>query len=222
MATTKIAATSRATVGTSSAKALRKTGQIPAVVYGHGGPTISLAISLAEIQKALADNTQTFELSVEGKADTVLLCDAQFDLSGEFVTHVDFKRVSATETVEVDVEVRLKGEAIGLKTGGKLDHTNHSVKVKCLPTAIPEFVLGHVDALDLGDILRASELELPAGVELAGNPEQAIAAVQRPGGLEEEAPAEGEGEGGEDGSGMPEVIGKGGDDAEGGEGEGGE
>jgi large subunit ribosomal protein L25 len=182
MATIKIDAVSRASVGTTSAKALRKTGKIPAVVYGHGGPTVSVAIDRAAIEKAMAENAQTFELSVDGTPDTVLLCDAQFDLSGEFCTHVDFKRVSATEAVEVDIEVRLKGTPEGEKFGGKLDHIAHAIKVRCLPGAIPEVIIAEVDGLNIGDMLRASSLPLPAGVTLAGDPEEAVASCHHPGG----------------------------------------
>lgn len=219
MATIKIDAERRATVGTASAKKLRKTGKVPAVVYGHGGDTQSIAIDQAAIEQAMRENAQTFELSVEGKSDTVLLCDAQFDLSGEFCTHVDFKRVSATETVEVEIEVRLKGTPVGEKFGGKLDHIAHAIRVRCLPGAIPEVFIAEVDALEIGDVLRASSLPLPAGVTLAGDPEEAVASCHHPSGG---TGTEGEeaGEGAEGGAAEPEVIGKSGDDA--GDSEGGE
>lgn len=207
MATIQIEATPRATVGTSSAKALRRTGRVPAVIYGHGGPTVSVAISLADIQKALAEHAQTFELSLEGKKDTVLLLDAQFDLSGEYVTHVDFKRVAADVLVEVDIEVRLKGTPVGEKFGGRLDHIAHAIKVTCLPGAIPELLTANVEGLELGDVLRAGEIALPPGVSLAEDPEEAVAACHHPGGeSDEDGGAEGEA-----GEGMPEVIGKSGD-----------
>jgi len=220
MATIKIAAESRTTVGTGSANKLRRTGKVPAVIYGRGGDTIAIAIDRMQIEKAMRENAQTFELSVDGKTDTVLLCDAQFDLSGESCTHADFQRVDATQTVEVDIEVKLKGDAIGIKAGGQLDHALHSIKVRCLPNAIPESVTAIVDGLDLGDVLRAGDLELPAGVELADKPERAIAAVHHPGGEDEAGEGEVDGEGGEGGLSEPEVIGKSEDDD--GDGEGGE
>jgi large subunit ribosomal protein L25 len=207
MATIKIEAVQRDSVGTGSAKVLRRTGKIPAVVYGHGGKTLSIAIDRTQIENAMRENAQTFDLAVDGSSDTVLLCDAQFDLSGECCTHADFKRVAADVLVEVDIEVKLRGDAIGLRAGGKLDHSGHSVKVRCLPNTIPDSVTGHVDGLDLGDVLRAAELEMPAGVELITDPEHAIASVHRPGG---DAEAE---EGEEGAASEPEVIGKGDADA---------
>jgi large subunit ribosomal protein L25 len=96
--------------------------------------------------------------------------------------HVDFMRFSATTRIAVEVEVVFQNEAqcAGLKLGGVLNIVQHEVELICTPGEIPEAVYVDLAGLDIGDVVHAEALKLPAGAELAGEPDATIATIAAP------------------------------------------
>ncbi|HEY2839373.1 MAG TPA: 50S ribosomal protein L25, partial [Pirellulales bacterium] len=125
--------------------------------------------------------------------------ELQWDTFGAHILHVDFTRVSLDERLQIEVPVTLRGESPGVKEGGHIEILQHSVEIECLAVAIPEKVELKVLELGLDQSLRASNIELPAGVTLITDPDTVIVHCALP---VEEKEEEG-GEGAE-----PEIIGR--------------
>ncbi len=216
--------TRRESIGKGAARKTRAAGRIPGVLYGHGEIPVSLSVSAREFDLAVRrqGGNPIIGLTLEGGGEyTALIRAVQYDPLTHDIIHLDFQHISLTETIEVDVPIRLVGLAIGVKdAGGILEPITRELKVRCLPTAIPAHVDVDVSALNIGDSVHVSVISLP-DVTILTDPELTVATVVPPT-VHEEKPAEEavvaeEGEGAE-----PEVIAKGkkeeGEEAEGKEG----
>ncbi len=166
-------------VGTAAAVRLRRTGMVPAVLYGHGEANRHLAIPKTEIQMALRRHAKT--VSLQGAiSDTAMLSAVQFDHLGINVLHLDLIRVNLKESVEVEVPISLHGDAIGLRSNGILLENMHAVLVRCPAGEIPDSLVLEVADLDVGGQMVAGDLSLPAGVELLTPPETVITHIEKP------------------------------------------
>jgi large subunit ribosomal protein L25 len=139
-----------------------------------------------------------FDLSVDGKSETVLVKEVQYDHLGIDVIHVDFARVSLTEKVTVTVPIELKGTPKGEDEGGVLTQVISDLEVECVVTDIPEAIRHNVSDMGIDAVLHVKELTLPPGVRPLADEDQVVATVSVVAD-EEAAPAAAEGE--------PEVIG---------------
>ncbi|MHC4861901.1 MAG: 50S ribosomal protein L25, partial [Planctomycetota bacterium] len=186
---------------------LRRAGELPAALGGGGEESTALAVPSHEFELLHVAGARVVTLQLGKKKVEALIRDIQYDPLGEYVMHVDFDRVVAGQTVEVQVRLETFGEAAGVAAGGVLQTRIESVTVACLPGVIPEHIEVDVQALEVGDGIRAGELVLPEGVTLVSDPADlclAVTAAEAPPEEEEEeveAPVEEE-------EGEPEVIGK--------------
>src|SRR5262245_5156762 len=123
--------------GKREARRLRRAGEIPAVLYGHGEKNFSLVVSAEAMASVVRHGGRVVELAgaVNEKA---LIRALQWDTFGIDVLHVDFTRVSEHERIEVKVSVELRGQAIGAKDGGVVEHFVHEVEIECEALAIPD------------------------------------------------------------------------------------
>lgn len=166
--------------GSRAMRKLRRSGQVPAVIYGRGGDNIALAIARHQFAEALHSRANVFELQLDDKVETALIHDIQHDALGDEILHVDFLRVSLTERVEVSVRIELHGEAKGTSAGGVLNFVLHEVTVECLPTDIPEKIRVEIGGLDINQQVLIKDLVLPEHVRVIGDPEAVVVAVQPP------------------------------------------
>lgn len=156
----------REQTGSLRMKRLRQSGQIPAVLYGHGQENIMLTLSSKELNKAIDHGS--YIVALKGAAnESALIKDVQWDAFGIHVVHVDLTRVDATEAVDVTLPIVLKGEAAGTKTGGEVNFLVHEVRVHCPANVIPENIVLSVVDLDIDQALNMGDLTLPAGASLA-------------------------------------------------------
>ena len=200
MATMK--ATKRTEVGTNKVKQLRKLGNIPGIIYGHGVIPEAVTIAGHEVELALQHGDRLLELDVEGKVENVLIKDLQYDTFGNEILHVDFNRVDLNELVEVTVTVTLGGTPQGVKDGGVLQQSVADIRIECPVQHIPEEIKILVTGLQLDERMNLGQIELPEGVRLLDDPETLLCSVQMLAEEPEEAPAEGEE------TAAPEVIGE--------------
>lgn len=177
MATTTLMAEPRTALGSGPAKALRRAGRVPAVLYGHGEATVHLSVDQLTTFKVLQAHAQTVELQLDGQSQLALIQDADFDLAGERLTHVDFYRVRADEAVEVEIELKLVGQSKGEKDGGVVDLALHRLTVRCLPGDIPELLELKMEPFEIGAVIRAKDILLPAAVTLVTPPEVAVVSI---------------------------------------------
>ncbi|MGC4005794.1 MAG: 50S ribosomal protein L25 [Pirellulales bacterium] len=135
----------RNAVGSQANRKLRRTGKVPAILYGHGQDNVNLSICAEALGTALRHHSRLVQLE-GGVNESALIKDLAYDTFGMDVLHVDFARVSTDERIEVEVAVELKGTALGAKSGGVIIQPLHEVLVECLAVAIPEKLLLNVGA----------------------------------------------------------------------------
>jgi large subunit ribosomal protein L25 len=193
----------RKLVGTNASKQLRKQGLVPAVIYGHGEATASLSVPGDTLAKAIRHGVRIYDVTLAGAVQKALLREIQWDPLGHAILHADFYRVSADETITLDVRVELRGTAPGVTAGGVLVQQVHSLSVECLIVNIPESIRVTLTELQIDQAIHVRDLKLPEGVKVKNDPEAIIVQVSQKV-VEEVVPAAAPaGEAAE-----PEVIGK--------------
>ena len=168
--------------GKNEARRLRQTGQVPAVLYGGKGNSITLALNakqIGAILRSASGHNTLFQVDLAGKHEPAILKDWQVDpLSGKLL-HVDLLRVAMDVRMRVKVPVHTFGEPAGVKQqGGVFEVVTREVEIECLPTDIPTEFKVDVSELMLGKQLRASELAMDgAKMKLITDPERVLAHV---------------------------------------------
>src|SRR5205085_4434164 len=128
----------RSASGSAAAIKLRKQGLVPAVVYGHKKDNAQVAVSAEELDRAVRiQHARVLELEVDGKTETVLIREVQWDYLGKQMIHVDFERKDRAEKVRVTVPVELRN-APKQTGGGVLDQPLHKLHIECPLGSIPE------------------------------------------------------------------------------------
>lgn len=169
MAMTEIEATARPRAGKGAARAVRREGKVPAVIYGDKKEPQTIALDFPKLVKLLNRGgfmSQVFNIKVDGQSNHVLPRDIQFDPVKDLPIHVDFQRVSGDGTIRVSVPVHFLNEETcpGLKRGGVLNVVRHEVEVYCPSDEIPEFFEIDLAKVDIGESLHISAVKLPVGV----------------------------------------------------------
>ena len=152
---------------------LRRSGFIPAIVYGDNSKGIPIKIDtkkLIHFLRGIGDGNVLTNLKIKGEKGTVeqlvIIKDTQLDPVRDDILHLDFQRISLTKKIISEVRIILKGEPEGVKAGGMLDHALRTVQVKCLPADMPERIEIDISGLKIHDGLHVKDLPLPAGVEM--------------------------------------------------------
>lgn len=189
---------------------MRRSGRIPAVVYGQNEAPHNIVLDEHELEMLLrgADYcSQVVNLALEGgKQKPTVIREIQRHPVTQKLIHVDFFRINLEEEIDMQVNLHVVGEQPqGVRDGGILETLSHSVNVRCKPMAIPQYIEVDLSKLGIGDTLHVSDLVVPEGVEILEAPEEALYSVHLPAmpsaeeeeeGAEEEVAAE------------PEVIGE--------------
>jgi large subunit ribosomal protein L25 len=179
---------------------IRKSGRVPAVVYGHGvdSSNVSLDAHAFDLLRKHTGPNALVDLSVDGaKANPVLIHDVQIHPVSRRPLHADLFLVRMTEELTVDVPLVATGESHAVaELNGTLLHPTETVKVKALPDHLPQSIEYSIASLvDFDAAVRVSDLVIPDDVTLLTDPDEIIAKVQAPRVEIEEVPAEVEGEG---------------------------
>ena len=199
----KLSAVARDRVGKGAARAIRRQGMIPAVVYGTGQPPKAIAIQFKEAKKLIYDGgfmTTMFEIDIQGDKERVIPRDYQLDPVKDMPIHIDFFRVAKGQTVTVEVPVHFLNQetCVGIKRGGTLNVVRHTVELFVPADAIPDSIEVDIKDLEMGDSLHISAVNLPKGCSpTIQDRDFTIATIATPAGFKEEA-EEGEAEGGEE------------------------
>ncbi|MFP1632309.1 50S ribosomal protein L25/general stress protein Ctc [Zhengella sp. ZM62] len=199
--TYELTAVKRDRAGKGSSRALRRNGQIPAVIYGDKKSPLSIALPYKEVHLKIHAGgfmTTIATIDVDGEKIQVLPKDYQMDPVRGFTMHVDFLRVSRNTMVTVEIPVHFLNDeaAPGIRRGGVLNVVRHEVEVECPANAIPEALEIDLTGLDIGDSVHISAVTLPEGVTpTITDRDFTIATIAAPAGLKsEEAAADEEGE----------------------------
>ncbi len=181
--------------GKNAARRLRRTGKIPAVVYGGKGEPLAVEVSarqVAGILRSESGHNTIFTVKLPGGEHQAMLKDWQVDPVKGALLHVDMLRIAMDVRMRVKVPVHFFGEPEGVKLqGGIFETVTREVEIECLPTEIPGEYKVDVSALTIGKQLRAADLPLdPQKVKLVTDPQRVIAHVVALREEEEEKPAE--------------------------------
>lgn len=214
----------RTSGGKNDARRLRKTGLVPAVLYGAGLEPLNISVDPKQINRILHSeqgHNSIFDMTAGGDSGKVMIVDWQYEPIKGHLLHVDLKRIAMDKVLRVSVPITLKGEAPGVKIqGGILEQILREVEIECLPADIPSHLDADVSQLMFGQVIRVSELPHSGSLKFITDETQTVAHVVAVKEVAAATPAEGVEAAAT--TAEPEVIKKGKQEAEGAAAEGGE
>jgi len=181
-----IQAKKRSGAGTGAARAVRRDGNIPAVVYGAGVDPRAITIVARDIAKHYQTGRFTstlFTLDVEGEKLRVIPREVQVDPVTDQPIHADFQRLVAGARIRLFIPVHFNnhGDSPGLKRGGVLNVVRHEIEFFCPSERIPQYIEADLKGMDIGDSLHISHIKLPEGlVPVIRNRDFTVATVAAP------------------------------------------
>ena len=188
--------TQRNTFGKNSARALRRQGLVPAVLYGPKTESVPLTISpldLDNIYKVSGTERVVLNLIIESggtRNATVVVKDVQASpVTGQYL-HIDFYEISLDEEIVVSVPVEITGKSKGVERGGFLHVVRYELEISCLPADMPDKIEVDVTGLDIGDSIHIGDIDLGDKVRLLADAGVTVATVVAPTVEEEEIPEE--------------------------------
>jgi large subunit ribosomal protein L25 len=191
----ELKAEARDRAGKGSSRAIRRSGRVPAVIYGDKQAPLSISLDYKDLYYKIHGGGfmhTVATLDVAGDKIRVLPKDYQMHPVNDRPMHVDFLRVSANARVTVNIPVHFinQGISVGIKRGGILNIVRHEVEFTCPVDAIPDFIEVDMASVDIGHSVHISAVKLPEGLKPTIDRDFTIATIVSPGGaLEEAAPA---------------------------------
>jgi len=188
----------RTATGKGGARKLRAAGEVPAILYGPGNPSVPISVNAHALDVILKKNRGehilfTLNLKKDGQdagKRLAMVKMLQFHPVNERLRHVDFYEVSLDKTIEVDVPLVPTGKAKGVEIDkGILEIIRRTVRVKCLPTAIPKEIKVDITNLGLGQAIHISDIQAPEGVKFAEDAKTAVITIVGTSDGEKAAPA---------------------------------
>jgi large subunit ribosomal protein L25 len=196
MATVReIKATARPRAGKGAARAVRREGRVPGVVYGDNQPPINISLDRAELtQRIFAGKflTTLCELEVDGNKIRVIPRDYQIDMVRDVPLHVDFMRLGKGATIRVKVPIHMinADQSPGIKRGGTVNIVTHTLDVRCPADAIPEAFEVDLTGLEINHSKHLSDIKLPTDVSPYIRGDATLVTIVPPSGYAEEKTAE--------------------------------
>jgi large subunit ribosomal protein L25 len=194
------AQTGRST-GSRDSRRVRKTGDVPAIVYGKGTEPVPIAVNAHDLHVVLhteAGANALINLEIEGGATLLTMARVieRHPFRNEY-RHIDFVTVSLDEIVTAEVAIHFEGSPIGVKDGGVFSPQRTHVVIEALPNAIPSAIVLDVSEVEIGDSLRIADLPVVEGVTYTEDPDAVVMSVTTMAAeevVEPEGELEGEGE----------------------------
>lgn len=177
MAEIKLVAETRSDFGKGAARRLRREGQIPAVLYGHGSDPLHVALPGHQTTLALRQANALFAVELDGKTQLAVVKDVQRDAIGTVIEHIDLLIVKKGEKIAVDVPVVVVGES----APGTIHLVeSQTLSVEAEATHLPQSIEVSIEGLEAGTVITAAAIALPAGVSLLADAEHIVVTVNEP------------------------------------------
>jgi len=164
--------------GTRPSRRLRREGKVPAVVYGLDAEPLSVTLDWPALRAALTTDAglnALITLQIDGAQHLSVIKELQRHPVRRDVLHVDFMRVRADQSIEVEVPLVLVGEALEVtRADGMVDQTLYTLAISVKPTAVPDEIEIDISDLQLGESLKVSDVALPEGATTNVDPDEAI------------------------------------------------
>ena len=195
MATVKeLKATARPKAGKGAARAERRAGRIPAVIYGNNQPPLTISLDDQELRLRIGAGrflTTIHDIDLDGKKHRVIPRDFALDPVRDFPLHVDFMRLGEGATIRVSVPLHIQNaeSAPGVKRGGTVNIVTHTIDLECSVDNIPQYVEADVSGLEISHTLHLSDIKLPAGVKSLSREDVTLVTIVPPSGYAEEQKA---------------------------------
>ena len=157
--------------GKSAARAVRRGGNIPAIVYGGEAAPQSIILDHNDVLKHLENEavySHVLDLTIDGKTEKTVLKGIQRHPSRPRVLHLDFLRIDESHTLKARVPLHFMNEdiCVGVKMGGVITHAMVDVEVSCLPAVLPEYIEVDLAALEMGFAVHLTDIVMPEGVDI--------------------------------------------------------
>ena len=185
MITVELEVFKRESLGKQANKKYRKDGFVPAVIYGKNKENLNILIDPIKLKKLLkneAGENTIIEMKLD-KSDlkkNVLLKDAHLDTLTSDPLHLDFYEITDGVDVKVSSPLLFEGKPEGVKNGRVIQTLSNEIKIKCLPTNIPNVIEINISDLNIGDTLRVKDIKPMDGIEILSNPESTIISILAP------------------------------------------
>jgi large subunit ribosomal protein L25 len=175
-----LAARNRASTGSGEARRIRRSGRIPAVLYGRTGKSINIDLDAQEFSNRVRNISEStiVKLDLEGKSYDAFVKDTQRSITSGSILHVDFYEVESGIALRARVSVHLQGNPVGVREGGVLESPLHEIEVECLPKDLPERIDVDISELKVNQSLHVRDINLGEGVRLVSNGDQVVALVK--------------------------------------------
>jgi large subunit ribosomal protein L25 len=178
----------RTRLGKGATRRLRRSGEVPAILYGAESPPVPLILDANDVKRHLENEAFTshiLSVAVDGERAQAVLKEVHRDPISSAVIHMDFLRVSETHRLTMRVPLHFVNEdkCPGMKKGGVVSHLVVDLEVRCLPKDLPEYLEVDLGRLDIGETIHLSELTPPEGVEIVAlrhGDDHALVSVQIP------------------------------------------
>jgi large subunit ribosomal protein L25 len=189
-----IKAVARPRAGKGAARAERRAGRVPGIIYGDGKPPLPISLEYDELRQRIYAGrflTTIHDVEIDGVKHRVIPRDFQLDAVRDLPLHVDFMRLGegATIRVNIPVHVRNADQSPGVKRGGTVSIVTHTVEVRCRADAIPNAIEVDVSGLDINYSRHLSDIALPEGVRVVSGRDITLVTVVPPSGYAEEIKA---------------------------------
>jgi large subunit ribosomal protein L25 len=190
----ELKATARPAGGKGAARAERRAGRVPGVIYGNNQPPVTISVEDADLrQRILAGRflTTIYDIDLEGNKHRVIPRDFHLDPVRDFPIHVDFMRLGEGATIRVSVPLHIQNAetAPGVKRGGTVNIVTHTIELECSVDNIPQYVEADVSGLEISHSLHLSDIKLPTGVKSLSREDVTLVTIVPPSGYAEEQKA---------------------------------
>jgi large subunit ribosomal protein L25 len=175
-----LSAKNRPGKGSQEARRIRRSGRIPAVLYGRSGAAISIDLDAREFingVKSISEST-IVKVEVDGQSHDAFVKDTQRNITDGSILHVDFYEVESGIALRTRVSVHIHGTPVGVREGGVLEFPLHEIEVECLPKDLPERIDVDVSELKVNQSLHVRDIALGEGVRLISAADQVVALVK--------------------------------------------
>jgi large subunit ribosomal protein L25 len=176
-----LAARNRVGKGSAEARRIRRSGRIPAVLYGRSGTSIAIDLDAREFSNRVKNISEStiVKVEVEGASSyDAFVKDAQRSITEGAILHVDFYEVESGVALRARVSLHLVGNPVGVREGGVLESPLHEIEVECFPKDLPERIEVDISELKVNQSIHVRDLKLGDGVRLLSNADQVIALVK--------------------------------------------
>src|SRR5580704_13146934 len=189
-----IRATARSRAGKGAARAERRAGRVPGIIYGDGKPPLPISLDYADLHHRIYAGrflTTIHDVEIDGVKHRVIPRDFQLDAVRDLPLHVDFMRLGEGATIRVNIPIHVRNaeQSPGVKRGGTVSIVTHTIEVRCRADAIPAGIDVDVSELEINYSKHLSDITLPEGVRVVATRDITLVTVVPPSGYAEEIKA---------------------------------